>query len=150
MAPEVLNGKYDERCDVWSLGVILYIMFTGSPPFKGGNSEQIMASVKKGKFNIDVPEMANVSEPGKDLLRKMLTYNYENRVTAADCLNHEWFNDETLNAKGHLDPNVLSNFRSFYVCLVHSYPSLSPEICSRRLSTSSLSITSQARKRGKG
>lgn len=110
-----MKAKYDERCDVWSLGVMLYIMFTGKPPFNGGNSQQIMAFVKKGKFNMDVPEMANVSEPGKDLLKKMLTYNYEERVTAADCLDHEWFNDEAVKEKGSLDSAALKNFRSFYV-----------------------------------
>lgn len=50
IAPEVLSGNYDEKCDVWSIGVILFILLSGSPPFGGQNDEEIMKKVEKGKF----------------------------------------------------------------------------------------------------
>ena len=53
IAPEILTGKYDEKCDMWSIGVILYILLSGEPPFAGGSDAEIIAKVKKGKYNFN-------------------------------------------------------------------------------------------------
>lgn len=50
IAPEVLNGNYTEKCDIWSIGVIMFVMLSGTPPFNGRTDEQIMESVKKGVY----------------------------------------------------------------------------------------------------
>ena len=51
IAPEVLTGKFDSSCDIWSLGCILYLMLTGVPPFPGKDDSEILAKVKKGKYD---------------------------------------------------------------------------------------------------
>jgi calcium-dependent protein kinase len=53
IAPEVLNHDYGKECDIWSLGVMAYIILSGIPPFNGGSDAEIMAAIKKGKFHFD-------------------------------------------------------------------------------------------------
>jgi len=53
LAPEIINGKYDQRCDIWSMGVILYILVSARPPFDGVNDREIIKSVAKQEYTMD-------------------------------------------------------------------------------------------------
>ena len=68
IAPEVLDGKYNEKCDVWSIGVIIYIMLSGYPPFNGENDEEISISVRNDEIEFEGEEWESVSEQAKDLI----------------------------------------------------------------------------------
>ena len=112
IAPEVLKGSYDEKCDVWSCGVILYILLSGFPPFNGNDDDDILDSVLEGRFTFNVKEFKNVSEQAKDLITQLLTYNHKSRVSIAQALEHEWFK-VTQTKANKLDPNFLSNMKNF-------------------------------------
>ncbi|SBS82258.1 calcium-dependent protein kinase 1, putative, partial [Plasmodium malariae] len=90
IAPEVLRKKYNEKCDVWSCGVIMYILLCGYPPFGGQNDQDIIKKVEKGKYYFDFNDWKNISEEAKELIKLMLTYDYNKRITAKEALNSKW------------------------------------------------------------
>lgn len=90
VAPEVLSGKYNEKCDIWSCGVILYILLSGKPPF-GGEDTEIIEKIKIGKFNLKSDPWPKVSNEAKDLIKLMLDTNNLTRISAQDALSHLWF-----------------------------------------------------------
>lgn len=78
----MLKKKYDQKCDVWSCGVIMYILLCGYPPFKGKSHKEIFDKILTGKFTFASSEWKNVTREAKVLIKKMLTFNPDERVTA--------------------------------------------------------------------
>ena len=81
IAPEVLSGSYDERCDTWSLGVIMYLLLCGYPPFFGGDTKSIFKSIIRGQYSLEGPEWAKVSKEAKDLIHGFLQTDPNTRIT---------------------------------------------------------------------
>jgi calcium-dependent protein kinase len=83
VAPEVLKGSYGMECDIWSLGVILYVFLCGYPPFEGESNTAIFKNILGQKLKFDPKEWSKVSDQAKDLITKMLDRNVDTRITAA-------------------------------------------------------------------
>ncbi|KRX08642.1 Protein kinase-like domain [Pseudocohnilembus persalinus] len=111
IAPEVLKKNYDEKCDIWSCGVILYILLCGYPPFNGSSEEAILKSVEEGKVIFDKEDWAEVSDGAKDLIKQMLEKDPKKRLSAKEAYEHPWIQNNTI--KGTLSSNVLRNLGSF-------------------------------------
>ena len=91
MAPEVLKRKYDEKCDLWSIGVILYILLTGRPPFDGNDDDEILKNVEIGVYDKTSYPYPSLSSYAKDLINKLLQYDPKKRINAEEALEHQWF-----------------------------------------------------------
>ena len=111
IAPEVLSGKYDEKCDVWSCGVILYMLITGQPPFGGDTQEEVFKSIKKVKFDLDLPEFDVVSEDLKTLLKLMLTLDSTKRPSALELLNMPWLSKDLNQETSEMRNNVIEGLK---------------------------------------
>ncbi|CAG9320382.1 unnamed protein product [Blepharisma stoltei] len=90
IAPEVLAQRYDEKCDMWSAGVNMYILLSGMPPFGGNSDHEILNKVKTGRYSFPSPEWDSISFEAKDLIEKMLTFDPERRISAREALAHPW------------------------------------------------------------
>ncbi|CAM9111855.1 unnamed protein product, partial [Ectocarpus fasciculatus] len=91
VAPEILRNKpYGRPADMWSCGVIAYIMLGGYPPFYGENKRALVDKIKLGAFKFHEKTWGNVSPLVKDLIRRLLVVKPENRLTAEEALRHEW------------------------------------------------------------
>ena len=91
IAPEVLNKDYNEKCDTWSVGVILYMFLTGRPPFNGADSEEIVNSINTKNYDESNPKLQSRSEEVRDLIKHLLEKDTNKRLSAKEALNHEWF-----------------------------------------------------------
>ena len=91
IAPEVLNQKYGKECDLWSVGVILYMFIVGHAPFDGCDDEEITGNIQKGIYKKDDKRWKKASREVKDLIQKLLIYNPQKRLTALQALRHPWF-----------------------------------------------------------
>merc|ERR1712087_650005 len=122
MAPEIVEAfieeteedfKYDKRCDLWSLGVMMYILLSGYPPFSGSCGHKcawaaggacdlcqlnLFNNIQQGKFEFHSKEWSGLSGPAKDLIRKLLVKDAKKRLSARDVLYHEWLgnNNQTV------------------------------------------------------
>nr|ABO65213.1 phosphoenolpyruvate carboxylase kinase [Kalanchoe pinnata] len=91
VAPEVVSGReYTEKVDVWSCGVILYIMLAGIPPFYGESATEIFQAVLRGNLRFPTRPFHSVSPAAKDLLKKMLCKDVSRRLSADQVLRHPW------------------------------------------------------------
>jgi calcium-dependent protein kinase len=113
VAPEVLKGSYARECDVWSLGVILYVFLCGYPPFEGDSNTQIFKNILNQKLAFDPKEWSGVSDKAKDLLALMLERDPTKRLTAHGALSHEWFKDKSAIGSGVDKDTILARFKAF-------------------------------------
>ena len=116
MAPEVLQGDYDNKCDIWSCGVLLYILLCGYPPFDGDCEKDILKAVLKKTYTFPEEEWNSVSNEAKDLIKHMIC-DADKRYNAQKVLNHPWIEKNAPNSKNILakfNVQSLKNFGNLY------------------------------------
>ncbi len=114
VAPEILEGTpYGTQVDMWSLGVIVYILLGGYPPFIEPKQRDLFRKIRKGQYEFHPEYWGNVSTDAKDMISSLLTVNPARRLTADEALKHKWIllEDEKL-ASVDLGTNLIE-FRKF-------------------------------------
>ncbi|ONH92559.1 hypothetical protein PRUPE_8G180800 [Prunus persica] len=113
VAPEVLLKHYGPEADVWTAGVILYILLSGVPPFWAETQQGIFDAVLKGYIDFESEPWPLISDSAKDLIRKMLCSRPSDRLTAHEVLCHPWICENGVAPDRALDPAVLSRLKQF-------------------------------------
>jgi serine/threonine protein kinase len=108
VAPEILEGvPYDMKSDMWSLGVIVYILLGGYPPFIEQNQRELFRKIRKGQYEFHEEYWGSVSADAKDLISCLLTVNPSKRLSAEEALKHKWMmQDASVLAGQNLDGNL--------------------------------------------
>lgn len=117
-APEVLDGRggsYGAPCDIWSVGVIAYVMMSGKPPFWGNQSQQV-AVMRQERYPMAGPEWDSVSAAGKDFVKRLLKNRPEERMTIDEVLAHPWI-EASAAGRAQVNPEIvrgiLTNMKKF-------------------------------------
>ncbi|KAK1279814.1 Calcium-dependent protein kinase isoform 2 [Acorus gramineus] len=113
VAPEVLRRNYGKEIDVWSAGVILYILLSGVPPFWAETEKGIFDAILQGDIDFESAPWPSISYSAKDLVRKMLTPDPKKRITSAQVLEHPWIREDGDASDKPIDSAVLSRMKQF-------------------------------------
>ena len=92
MAPEMIDGNSHPQSDIWSVGIIVYLMLTGKYAFDAKNGENLYDKIKNNEIDMEPLDESECSEEAKDFIKKCLKKNYQERMTTAECLEHAWIN----------------------------------------------------------
>lgn len=84
-----MTGSYDQSCDMWSAGCILYILLCGYPPFYGDDDQEILRAVMRGEYEYEGEEWVEVSDSAKELISSLIC-KPEKRLSAEEALKHPW------------------------------------------------------------
>lgn len=114
VAPQVLDGLYTNQCDLWSCGVIMYILLCGYPPFTGDTDTELIPRIKAACYCFPEEDWDGVSDDAKDLIQKLICLDEPVRYTAAQTMGHTWIKNKAPKAKdAPLKAATLTNMRSF-------------------------------------
>lgn len=113
VAPEVLRQNYGPEADLWSAGVLLYILLSGVPPFWAETEKGIFNEILEGNVDLSSDPWPSISSGAKDLVRKMLKKDVKERLTAHAVLNHSWIRVDGEAPDKPLDIAVLSRMKQF-------------------------------------
>jgi calcium-dependent protein kinase len=92
--PEVLDGKYDKRCDLWSIGVITFILLCGEPPFFGNSTADVFRKIKMCDYEFSQEAWKQISKEARNFIEKLVQPNLKLRMTVEQALEHPWINQK--------------------------------------------------------
>jgi calcium-dependent protein kinase len=113
VSPEVLKGDYDSQCDMWSLGVIVYMLLSGSAPFYGGFEDEVLEKIRLGNYKTTGSRWTGISSRGIDFIKSLLVVDPKLRLTASQALLHPWIAGLGTHKDVEVPKLVLEKIRAF-------------------------------------
>lgn len=113
IAPEVFTDSYNETCDIWSAGIIMYILLTGRAPYSMKNNQMIIDNIKTSPFRLTSSNAAGLSSDAVNLLESMLKLNIKKRISAKEALLHPWFSNFSKHQSKE-SGNILKDLMNFH------------------------------------
>lgn len=90
LAPEVITKNYNHKCDIWSAGVLMFMLLTGKTPFRGESEVELFDNILKNRYSNKLEDFPRVSKQAKELINQMLTPSMKGRPSARDLMKHSW------------------------------------------------------------
>lgn len=112
IAPEVFENSYNENCDIWSVGIIMYILLTGRPPYASKNNLDLLEAAQFSPFRLTQELSKSVSVEAKSLIKEMVKINNKQRISAKNALLHPWITKFVSN-KSTGSELILNNLKEF-------------------------------------
>ena len=116
VAPEVLNGNYNEKSDIWAVGIIMYVMLTGKPPYQGTDERVILDQIQQSPLIVSKSYLPSLSQSAFDLLQGLLEINPKKRLNAKQALSHNWVEQHKSSKPGLDLTGTLNELSSFSAC----------------------------------
>ena len=114
MAPEMIKGKYSPKSDIWSVGIIIYLMLTDKFPFVNSKEYDVFEMIEEGKYNTQLLDDCECSEEAKDLVKKILVKDPDKRPSASDIIDHPWIKKHYKKRDSHLiNRDTLGTLKEF-------------------------------------
>ncbi|XP_053992605.1 calcium-dependent protein kinase 2-like isoform X2 [Hylaeus volcanicus] len=114
VSPEVMDGCYKETCDIWSIGVIVYMLLSGSPPFNGAHDHEILLKIKRGTYSLSGPQWEGISGEAKSFIQFLLQKDSDKRPSAIEALQHSWLTKRSV-LHQDISISVVKSMRDFSV-----------------------------------
>jgi len=114
VAPEVLEGSYSVECDLWSIGVVAYLLICGYPPFAGATDAQTLNLIQKGRFIFHKQYWSEVSKPAKHLIKRLLNPDPEYRFRIEQALEHPWIKNRGAIRADRMDDDTVDRLITFH------------------------------------
>lgn len=116
LAPEILRKeKYGTKCDMFSMGVILFILIGGYPPFYAKNTKDLLRLTKRGKFSFDPEYWSDISDGAKEIITRLLDVKPDRRYAPSDVLSHPWLAEEETKLKRRSLQKSQEGIRNFQI-----------------------------------
>jgi calcium-dependent protein kinase len=111
LAPEVIRGKYGLECDIWSLGVVMYFLLSGTPPFDGDDMSDIFKAIRRADLEFDDRIWRHISDSAIILIKEMLIKRPSDRISIVNAIKHPWFDQQSSHSPHPVTPSVLNSLK---------------------------------------